>query len=416
MSEFSLDPYVDRYASRTLEITASEVRALFAVASRPEVISLAGGMPYTAAVPFEALERLCEELLTDRGPAALQYTGGQGEPALRERLCEIMAEEHITAHPEDVVVTAGSQQALDLLARIFCDPGDVVLAEAPSYTGALSAFSQYQIQVVHLPMDGDGLRVDALVPAVKDLRARGKRVKFLYTVPNFHNPAGVSLALERRGALLETTASLGVLVVEDNPYGLLGFDGQILPALRSIDPGNVIYLGTISKILAPGLRIGWVLAPPPIREKLIMVKGAADLCSPAFNQLLTELFFRRYPWRDLVKEYRGIYRERMEAMVSSLGEHMPEGTRWTVPKGGFFVWVVLPDGLDAKKILPRAISARVAYVPGTGFFADGQGRNALRLCYSLPPPERIREGVRRLAGVVREELALYRALIGGGAP
>ncbi|HEY8199872.1 MAG TPA: PLP-dependent aminotransferase family protein, partial [Actinomycetota bacterium] len=249
------DPFLDRYARGTRAMTASEIRALFAVASRPEVVSLAGGMPFTAALPFDAVGDVLDEVLAEEGPSALQYAGGQGDPRLREVLTELMRHEGIRGSGADVVVTEGSQQALDLLARMFCDPGDVIVAEGPSYVGALSAFSQYQVEVCHVALDDEGLDPDALADALARLERDGRRVKFLYTVPNFHNPAGVTLAADRRDRVVELARRHNVLVLEDNPYGMLGFEQDPPDALRARDADNVVYLGTLSKVFCPGLRI-----------------------------------------------------------------------------------------------------------------------------------------------------------------
>jgi 2-aminoadipate transaminase len=410
------DPFLDRYAHGTRAMTASEIRALFAVAARPEIVSLAGGMPFTAALPFDVVGDVVEEVLGKEGAAALQYGGGQGDPRLRDVLVELMRREGVHASAGDVVVTAGSQQALDLLGRMFCDPGDVIVAEGPSYVGALSAFSQYQVEVRHVRLDDEGLDPDELEATLGQLAREGRRAKFLYTVPNFHNPAGVTLAEERRDRVIEIAARHDLLVLEDNPYGLLGFEGNPPDALRAREADNVVYLGTISKTFCPGLRIGWALAPPALRERLILVKEAADLCSSNFAQAVAYRYFAEYPWQETLKELRDVYRERRDAMLESLAEHFPpeSGLTWTHPTGGFYVWLTLPDGLDARAMLAKAISARVAYVPGGSFYADGQGGSNLRLSYCFPPPERIREGVRRLAGVVTEELELLRAL--GGLP
>jgi DNA-binding transcriptional MocR family regulator len=385
-------------------MTASEIRALFAVASRPEVVSLAGGMPYTTALPLDAVGKLLSDLLATRGAAALQYGSGQGDPDLRERICEVMALEGVVGSPDDVVVTVGSQQALDLVTRIFCDPGDVVLAEAPSYVGALGTFAAYQAEVVHVPMDEHGLVPEALREAVARV---GARAKFLYTIPNFHNPAGTSLSDARRTEVLEICAQGGLLVLEDNPYGLLGFEGPPTPAIRARSgEDEVIYLGSFSKTFAPGLRVGWVLAPHAVREKLVLASEASVLCPPALNQMAVVEYLTTQDWQGQIEVFKDLYRERRDAMLDALTTLMPAGTTWTHPTGGFYVWTTLPEGLDAKVMQPRAITERVAYVPGVGFYADGQGGRDLRLSYCFPEPDRIREGVRRLAGVVAAELEL----------
>jgi 2-aminoadipate transaminase len=408
------DPHLDRYAARTAGMTASEIRALFAVASRPEVVSLAGGMPNLAALPLDSLGAEVGQLIAAEGQSALQYGSAQGVPVLREQIGEVMAfEAGSTAAtggfaPDDVVVTVGSQSALDMLTRLFVDPGDVVLAESPSYVGALGSFAAYQAEVRHVAMDDDGLVPAALEEALERLVREGRRAKFLYTVPNFHNPVGVSLATDRRPEVVELCRRYGVLIVEDNPYGLLGFDGQTYPSLRSLDPENVVYLGSFSKIFASGLRVGWALAPHGIKDKLVLAAESATLCPPAFTQLVVSRYLSTHDWRSQVKSFREMYRERCEAMLAALDTYLPDGCHWTRPQGGFFVWATVPEGVDTRAMLPRAITARVAYASGTGFHADGSGSRHMRLSFCYPPPERITEGVRRLAGVLDGELEVLR--------
>ncbi len=402
-----LDAYVERYAARTRGMTASEIRALFAVASRPEVVSLAGGMPNISGLALDAVADTIHDLVLERGTVAMQYGSGQGDPTLREQICEVMRLEGIAAHPDDVVVTVGSQQALDLVTRIFCDPGDVVLAEAPSYVGALGTFRAFQAEVVHVAMDSDGLVPDNLRAALAAVRAAGRRAKFLYTIPNHHNPAGVTLSRDRREEILAIAAEADLLVLEDNPYGLLGFDEAPLPALRALREDGVIYLGSFSKTFAPGFRVGWVLAPHAVREKLVLAQESATLCPPAFSQMAISAYLAGHDWQGQIKDFREMYRQRRDAMLAALADLMPEGTGWTRPSGGFYVWLELPEGLDAKAMLPRAVTNRVAYVPGTAFYADGLGSRFMRLSYCYPTPERIREGVRRLAQVLETELELH---------
>jgi DNA-binding transcriptional MocR family regulator len=404
----SLDPHLERYAARTAGMTASEIRALFAVASRPEVVSLAGGMPNLAALPLDTLSAQVAEIIAEDGMVALQYGSAHGVPVLREQICEIMALEGIKAHPDDVVVTVGSQMGLDMVTRLFCDPGDVVIAEGPSYVGALGSFAAYQAQVVHVAMDDHGLVPELLREALDRTEKAGRRVKFLYTIPNFHNPAGVTLAVERRAEILEICREHNVLVVEDNPYGLLGFDGQTYPALRSTDPDNVVYLGSFSKTFASGLRVGWVLAPHAVREKLVLAAESATLCPPTFNQMIVSRYLATHDWKGQIKKFRENYRERRDAILSALDQYLPPGCSWTKPDGGFYVWVTVPEGVDTKAMLPRAVTARVAYASGTGFYADGFGSRQMRLSYCYPTPERIREGVRRLAAVLESEMDLAR--------
>lgn len=401
-----LDPWVEAYAARTAGMTASEIRALFAVASRPEVVSLAGGMPFVQALPLDAVADTVARLVRERGTVALQYGSGQGEVGLRTQIVEVMGEVGITGHPDDVVVTPGSQMALDLLTRVFCDPGDVVLAEAPSYVGALGVFRSYECDVVHVPMDDEGLVPEALAESIAAVRASGRRPKLVYSIPSFHNPAGVTQGPARRAAVLEVVRREGLLLVEDDPYGLLGFDGTVPRAIRADEDQSVVYLGSFSKTIASGLRVGWALAPHGVREKLVLAAEAATLCPSNFTQYTVSEYLATQPWREQIKTFREVYRERRDALLESLDQLMPDGTTWTVPAGGFYSWVTLPEGLDATSMLPRAVASLVAYVPGTGFFVDGQGRRNMRLSYCYPEPDRIREGVRRLAGVIEQELEL----------
>jgi 2-aminoadipate transaminase len=401
-----LDSYVDRYAARTQGMTASEIRALFAVASRPEVVSLAGGMPNISGLPLDVIGDAIGDLVRARGTVAMQYGSGQGDPHLRDQICEVMRLEGIEAHPDDVVVTVGSQQAVDLVTRIFCDPGDVVVCEAPSYVGALGVFKAYQCDVVHVEMDEHGLVPSALRDAIATVQATGRRIKFVYTIPNYHNPAGVSLSPERRPEILDICREADVLVLEDNPYGLLGFDEEPYRALRADEADGVIYLGSFSKTFAPGFRVGWALAPHAVREKLVLAQESATLCPPSFSQLAVSAYLDTHDWLGQIKAFREMYRERRDAMVAALADMMPAAARWNVPTGGFYVWLTLPPGLDAKAMLPRAVTSRVAFVPGTAFFADGFGTRSMRLSYCYPTPDRIREGVRRLVGVIEAEQEL----------
>ncbi|WP_093583014.1 PLP-dependent aminotransferase family protein [Geodermatophilus amargosae] len=403
-----LDPLADRYAARTHGMKASEIRALFSVVSRPEVVSLAGGMPAVTALPLDAVGSMIGELVSGMGAQTLQYGSGQGDPRLRERICDVMALEGITdASPSEVVVTVGSQQGLDLVTRVFVDPGDVILAEGPSYVGALGVFQAAEARVRHVAMDDDGLVPEALEQALLECRANGDRVKFLYTVPNFHNPAGVTLSEPRRQAIVDIADRYDLLVIEDNPYGLLGFDHESMRALRARDAQRVIYLGSFSKTFSPGLRVGWVLAPLAVREKLVLATEAQVLCPPSLTQYAVARYLDTQPWREQIKLFTELYRERRDATLESLDALMPPGTTWTRPDGGFYVWLKLPAGLDSKLMQPRAVGAHVAYVPGIGFYADGSGREYMRLSYCYPEPDQIREGVRRLARVIEAELDLH---------
>ncbi|HIW63528.1 MAG TPA: PLP-dependent aminotransferase family protein [Candidatus Stackebrandtia excrementipullorum] len=385
----------------------SEIRALFAVASRPEVVSLAGGNPDTSALSMPDLSKMFTRLLHEQGPEALLYCPGQGQPRLREEICGVMALSGIDADsgasPDDVVVTAGAQQGLSLLATVFLDPGDIVLAEGPTYVGALGVFQAAQTRVKHVAMDDDGLIPEALEEALADC---DRPPKFLYTVPTYQNPTGVTLSDERREQVLDICRRHGLLIVEDDPYGMLSFDGRQPLPLRARDGGGVVYLGTFSKTFAAGLRVGWVLAPPAVRDKLVLASEAQILCPSALTQAAVTRYLTTMPWRQQVKVFSTLYQERRDEMLAGLADVMPSEMTWTRPGGGLFVWAQLPPGLDSKAMLPQALAERVAYVPGTGFYANGSGHGHMRLNFSFPSVERIHAGVRRLAGVIDSAVRL----------
>jgi len=394
-----------RFAARAAEMLPSEIRSLFAVASRPEIVSLAGGMPNLSALPMEMMAEVIKELILTNGSEALQYGSGQGHPKLREQICDVMALEGIRANPDDVVITTGSQQALDLISRIFIDPGDVVLVEAPSYVGALGTFRQYEASVVHVEMDNDGLVPNSLRAAIKSLRAAGRKIKFLYLIPNYQNPTGVCLPADRRTEILSICREEEIFVVEDNPYGLLGFDKPSPNAMRAEDSENVIYLGSFSKTIAPGLRVGWALVPQSLKDKLVISSESSILCPSNFTQLTISSYLADQPWRDQIASFCDLYKARRDAMLESLEQHFPAEATWTKPGGGFYVWVNLPAEIDTKALMPKAIVAKVAYVPGSAFYADGLGSWSMRLSYCHPTPERIREGVKALGGVIKQEMS-----------
>jgi 2-aminoadipate transaminase len=394
----------ERYAHRAAHMKPSEIRSLFAVASRPEIVSLAGGMPNLSAIPMDMMAGIVEKLIREHGQEALQYGSGQGHPQLREQICDVMALEGIKANPDDVLVTTGSQQALDLISRIFIDPGDVVLVEAPSYVGALGTFAQYEASVVHVEMDQNGLIPEALRQAIKTLRYQGRRIKFLYLIPNYQNPAGVLLPADRRTEILDICRAEKIFIVEDNPYGLLGFDRPSPNAMRAEDSENVIYLGSFSKTIVPGFRIGWALVPQSLKEKLVIASESSILCPSNFSQMAIASYLANQPWREQIASFCALYKVRRDAMLSALDAYFPKAATWTKPAGGFYVWVTLPPEIDTKAMVPRAIAAKVAYVPGTAFFADGFGSWSLRLSYCYPTPERITQGVMALSKVVEQEM------------
>jgi len=406
------DRWSGRYADRIAGVRSSAVRDLFAAASRPDMISLSGGMPEVSQVPSVSVAAAAHDAVVHEGAAALQYGSSEGRLQIRSLVAELMAEIGVRVSPADVVITAGAQQALDLLGKAFLDPGDVIITEGPTYVGALQAFSAYEPDIRCIPMDDDGMRVDLLEAELKRVGPQG--AKFIYTIPNFQNPAGVTLSPDRRRRLLELAREYDIPVVEDDPYGRLRFEGGHMKPLRSLDD-EVIYLGTFSKIFAPGLRLGWVTAPKPILAKLLLVKQAADLCGSNFAQVTAERYFLGTRWRKVLQNLTHTYAERRDAMLAALDEHFPDEARWTRPDGGFFVWVELPPYVDCASLLAEAVEHGVTFVPGDGFYPDGRGRNCMRLAFCYAEPAAITEGIRRLAEVVEDRLELYRAFIAAGA-
>ena len=406
-----LDKYEDRFASRTRVMRSSAMRDLMSLTARPEVISLAGGLPATDLFPPHLFEEINAHIAAANRALGLQYGPTEGFDIVKQDIAVVMAHEWTMVDPERIIVTTGGQQAIDLVTKSFVDPGDVVLAESPAYAGALTTFWSYQAQVVHTPMDGDGVIPEALEELLDRLAAEGRRPKFLYVVPNFSNPSGVSLTLERRRRLVDVAAERELLIVEDNPYGLLRFEGQLPPTLLSLDRAeNVIYLGSFSKIISPGIRTGWVVSPTAVYQKLVLGKQATDLCSSPLNQLFVHGFVDSGAWREYVATLCSVYASRRDILLATLAEEFPEGSEWTVPTGGFFVWATLPEGLNTGDLLVKAIERNVAFVRGDAFFADGQGETSMRLNFSYLPEDRIAEGIRRLGGVIREQLELQRAL------
>ncbi len=391
-----------RWASRAHSMKPSEIRALFAVAARPEVVSLAGGMPNIAAFDTDALADLTARVVREHGDVALQYGSAQGDAGLRAEISQLMTLNGITSNPDDIVVTAGSQMALDTVVRLMCDPGDVVITESPAYVGALGVFLAYECDVRHAETDSLGLTAQGVHEQAARARAEGRTPKLLYTIPSFQNPGGLTQSPQRRAEVLQAALAEGLLVVEDDPYGLLGFDGHVPQAIRSHDDEHVVYLGSFSKIFVAGLRVGWALVPQSMRSKFVLVSEALMLCPSNFTQLTAREYLRTFDWQEQLQQLRDGYRDRRDALLGAMAEHMPAGTTWTTPGGGFYSWVSLPEGMDSVEMLPAAVDALVAYVPGTGFHVDGRGRGHLRLSYSHPTPTRIVEGVRRLAGVMRE--------------
>jgi 2-aminoadipate transaminase len=324
-----------------------------------------------------------------------------------------MAAEGMHPDRDDVLVTTGAQQALDLVAKTLIDPGDVIITEGPTYPGAVPVFCSYEADTRQVPIDEQGMRIDALSELLDRLEREGRRPKFIYSVPTFQNPGGVTLSLERRRRLVALARERELLILEDNPYGLLRFEGEPLPSLYALDGGDyVLYAGTFSKILSPGIRIGWLCAPPPVMEKLVLGKQAGDLCTSTLSQYFVAEFFAEGAWREYIDELRSIYRTRRDAMGDALERFFPGEAGWSLPEGGMFVWTTLPDYIDTTDMLARALRENVAFVPGAAAFVDGRGAASMRLNFSAQTEEEIREGVRRIGTVIAEQLDLYRTITG----
>jgi 2-aminoadipate transaminase len=410
-----IERYAALFAERTKVMTSSAMRDLMALTEREEVISLAGGLPDTSTFPPDSYASLMSTVALDSCARALQYGPTEGFSLVKRCVSEVMEAEAMEIDPDEVLVTTGGQQVIDLLCKTLLDPGDVVVCEAPTYPGAVPTFCAYQAEVVQVTMDRDGMRTDELEATLEELDRAERRPKFIYTVPTFHNPAGVTLSLERRQELVRIAAERELIVLEDNPYGLLRYEGTPLPTLRSLNDELIVYASTFSKILSPGVRLGWTVAPPPVLEKMNIGKQASDLCSSSISQHFVGAYFDAGPWEDYVGSLIEIYRRRRDVMLDSLAEQFPREAEWTHPEGGLFIWATLPDYIDTTDLLARALEEHVAFVPGRAAFVDGRGGSSMRLNFSGVGEEDIREGVRRLGEVVREQVALYGTLTGAPA-
>jgi 2-aminoadipate transaminase len=404
-------PWLHRFAQRTQRVKSSAIRELLKLTQKPEVISFAGGLPAPEVFPTPQFQEACQKVLQDHGPEALQYGATEGYEPLREMIAANTVRYGIMAKPENVLITSGSQQALDLIGKLLINRGDRILVEAPTYLGALQAFNVYGAEYVSVPIDHDGLCTDQLEEA---LRAGPK---FMYVLPNFQNPGGVTLSEGRRHQLLLLADKYGCPIIEDDPYGQLRYEGSHLPPLVVVDRenlrrddgytlGNVIYLSTFSKTLAPGLRLAWIVAPVEVITKLVQLKQGADLHTATFNQMVAYEVARNGFLGQHVKLIRQVYRERRDAMLAALDEFFPREVTWTRPQGGLFLWVTLPEGMDSHQLFQAAIAQNVAFVPGDSFFVtdDAESRRHFRLNFSYSKPDAIREGIRRLSIAVRSQM------------
>ncbi len=422
-----LKRYEGSFAARTRGMRSSAMRDMMSLTERPEVISLAGGLPETKTFPPELYAKLMSKVAVESTARALQYGPTEGMACTVECIVEVMAAERTSVDPDEVIVTTGGQQVIDLMCKAFIDPGDTIVAEAPTYPGAVPTFDAYQANVVQIEVDSDGMPIDELEATLDRLDSEGRTPKFIYTIPNFQNPGGVTMSLPRRHRLVEVAREREILVLEDNPYGLLRYEGDPLPTLHSLDAiaakrggasDFVVYLGTFSKILSPGVRLGWAVAPRPVMEKLNLCKQGADLCSSPVTQLFVAAYFEERSgntprWITHLESQNELYRRRRDAMLEALGEHFGTAASWTKPQGGLFIWATLPDYIDTTDLLARALESEgVAFVPGRSAYLDGRGASSMRLNFAGVPEDDIREGIRRIGKVVREQVGLFGTLTG----
>ncbi|HVA18604.1 MAG TPA: PLP-dependent aminotransferase family protein [Solirubrobacteraceae bacterium] len=423
--------YEALFAARTRGMKSSAMREMMALTERSDVISLAGGLPDTTTFAPELYAKLMAQVAAESTARALQYGPTEGMTATIDCIVEVMAAEGTEIEADEVIVTTGGQQVIDLVCKTLIDPGDVIVAEAPTYPGAVPTFSAYEAEVVQIEMDSDGMPIDELESTLDRLQSEGRRPKFIYTIPNVQNPGGVTMSLPRRKRLVEVARERELLVLEDNPYGLLRYEGDPLPTLYSLDAGHsqggssdlVIYLGTFSKILSPGLRLGWAVAPRPVLEKLNLGKQGADLCSSPMTQLFVAAYFAerdaagRPAWIDYVERLKNLYRARRDAMFEALEANFGDGASWTRPQGGLFIWATLDERIDTTDLLALATSERVAFVPGRAAYVDGRrGSSSMRLNFAGIPEHNIHEGIRRIGKAIREQLGLLGSLTGIPGP
>ena len=387
-----------KFADRMDNIKASEIRELLKLTQKPEIISFAGGLPAAESFPVKEFAKASGEIMKNNGTAALQYGPTEGIDTLRKHIVNRLNKVKVNAEFSDIMITSGSQQGLDFSAKLFINPGDVILCEAPTYLGAINAFKAYQPKFIEIPMDDDGMMMDKLEDALKTT----KNVKFIYAIADFQNPTGRTMSLERRKKLVELANKYDVIIIEDNPYGELRFKGEILPAIRHFDTeGRVVFLGTFSKILSPGIRLGWVNASPEILSKYIMIKQGADLQSSTISQMDTAKLLDEIDIEKHIQSIIALYGKRKELMVKTMEEEFPSNVKWTNPDGGLFLWVILPENVSARDLAVKALEEKVAFVPGGSFFPNGGNENTLRMNYSAMPDDKIVEGIKRLGKVLK---------------
>ncbi len=387
----------------------SAIREILKLTQQPEIISFAGGLPAPESFPIDDLKEIVNQVLYNDGAAALQYDATEGLKELRETLVKKYQDEGVNCSIDNLIITTASQQGLDLLGRVFLNKGDKVICGLPSYLGGISAFMSYGAQMVGVPLDDKGMRADALESRLKELKAKNEKPKFIYIIPDFQNPAGITMPKERRQQIIDLALEYDVLIVEDSPYREIRFEGEHQPMMYQMDTtGHVITLGTFSKIVAPGFRIGWVLADPKVLDKMVVSKQSADLCTPTFVQKIAAKYLKSPQFQKNLKQTIDLYHKRRDIMLEGFRRYMPEGVSWTEPEGGLFLFVTLPEYMNAEELFFKAVEKKVAYVIGQVFYADGSGKNTLRLNFSFVNEEQNREGVKRLAEVIKEEIARHK--------
>lgn len=393
------------YSILASKMEASAIREILKLVQNPEVISLAGGMPDPKTFPVEDIKEISQNIFNNKSAQALQYSSTEGLPELRKCILEYLAKDGNDGELENIIISSGSQQGLDLVGKVFLSPGDVAIVELPSYLAALNAFHSYGGELIGIPMDEDGMRMDILEEKLSLLKNEGKKVKFIYTISNFQNPAGVTMSLARRKKIIEIAQKFNVFIVEDNPYEKLRFEGEPIPSIYSLEKnGSVISLGTFSKILCPGLRLAWILGNEEIIRKIAILKQATDLCTSILTQLIACEYCQSEKLEENIKSNVQIYKRKRDVMLNALEKYFPKEVSWTKPQGGFFVVATLPEYIDTKEMLKEAIEENVAYVPGTPFFADGKGQNTMRLSFCYPSEEDIKEGIKRIGNVIKKKI------------
>ncbi len=393
------------YSKNVMNIDRSAIRDLLKITRQPDMISFGGGLPSPETFPVKEMEQISCKLLREKGTIALQYGPTEGELALREEISKWMQREKENVNCENILVTSGAQQGLDIISKVFLDPGDTIIVELPSYMGGLQSFSAYRARIVGVPQDNYGMQIDLLEKTLEMLHKINNKPKFIYVVPDFQNPSGVTMTLERRKRLLELAYEQDILIIEDSPYRDLRFAGDFVPMICSLDTENyVIALGTFSKLLCPGLRLAWITMSKEWMERMVAAKQSMDLSSPIFTQLMVAEYLKRGLLPQQIERIRRLYAKKRNVMIDALHRYMPEGVEWTEPEGGLFLWVRLPENMNATALFPKAVENKVAYVVGSAFHCDGKGHNTMRLNFSYPSEEQIEEGIKRLARMLQKNM------------